>query len=151
MVKMFYESFDEIFSLPSSKKILVDDAYLYTRLHYKWLMGLDITIKLDNPSLYKKLRELIHEPLRYDSFKTEFTVTQLKYLKKLLNLEFAITCFQKTNNDILREERKQLCSKSKIYKKIQSILHKYENLEFSKKHEQSLVDEIKNSCLHFSK
>ena len=94
---MFYESFDEIFSLPSSKKILVDDAYLYTRLHYKWLMGLDITIKLDNPSLYKKLRELIHCPLEVtnDSFKTEFTVSQIKYLVKLLNLEFGITCFQK--------------------------------------------------------
>ena len=31
----FYESFDEIFSLPSTKKILVDDAYLYNALHYK--------------------------------------------------------------------------------------------------------------------
>lgn len=153
MVKKFFESFDEIFSLPASKKILVDDAYLYARLHYKWFMGLDIIIKHDNPSLYKKLNGLIHCPLEAysDSFNTEFTVEQLKYLKKLLNLEFAIPCFRKTNDDIIREERKQLCSKSKIYKKIQSILHKYENLEFSKKHEQSLVDEIKNSCLHFSK
>lgn len=44
-----------------------------------------------------------------------------------------------------------MCSKSKIFKKINSILHKYENLEFSKKAEQSLVEEIKNSCLHFPK
>jgi hypothetical protein len=151
MVKMFFESFDEIFSLPASKKILVDDAYLYARLHYKWFMGLDIIIKHDNPSLFKKLKELIQYPLRAGIFKTEFTVSQLKYLYKLLNLEFAPVCFRKIDSDILREERKQLCSKSKIYKKIQSILHKYENLEFSKKHEQSLVDEIKNSCLHFSK
>lgn len=152
MVNKFFESFDEIFSLPASKKILVDDAYLYARLHYKWYMGLDIIIKHDNPSLFKKLKAFIHCPLEAnDSFKTEFTVTQLKYLHKLLNLEFAITCFQKTDDDIAREERKQLCSKSKTFKKIQSILHKYENLEFSKKHEQTLIDEIKNSCLHFSK
>lgn len=32
---MFFESFDEIFSLPSTKKILVDDAYVYTRLHFE--------------------------------------------------------------------------------------------------------------------
>ena len=149
MVNMFFESFDEIFSLPSTKKILVDDAYLYNALHYKWHMGLDIIIKIDNPSLFKKLKKLIHDPLRYDIFKTEFTVSQLKYLYKLLNLEFAVTCFQKTDDDIAREERKQLCSKSKIFKKINSILHKYENLEFSKKDEQSLVDEIKNICLLF--
>jgi hypothetical protein len=151
MVSKFYESFDEIFSLPSSKKILVDNAYLYARLHYKWFMGLDIIIKLDNPSLFKKLNELIYEPLRDDKFNTEFTVSQLKYLDKLLNLEFVPICFKKTDSDILCEKRKQICSKSKIFKKIKSILYKYENLEFSKKHEQSLVDEIKNSCLHFSK
>ena len=146
---MFYESFDEIFSLPSSKKILVDDSYLYVRIHYKWYHGLGVKIKLDEPSLYKKLKVLIHEPLRYDIFKTELTVSQLKYLYKLFNLEFAPVCFKKTDSDILHEERKQLSYKSKIFKKIQSIIHKYENLEFSKKNEQSLVDEIKNICLQF--
>jgi hypothetical protein len=151
MVNTFFESFDEIFSLPASKKILVDDAYLYARLDYKWHHGLDVKIKLDNPLLFKKLKELIHEPLRYDKFNTEFTVSQLKYLDKLLNLEFVPICFKKTDSDIPCEKRKRLCSKSKIFKKFQSILHKYENLEFSKKNEQSLVDEIKNSCLHFSK
>jgi hypothetical protein len=151
MVSKFFESFDEIFSLPSNKKILVDNAYLYARLHYKWFMGLDIIIKLDNPSLFKKLNELIYEPLRDDKFNTEFTVSQLKYIDKLLNLEFVPTCFKKTDSDILCEERKQLSYKSKIFKKFQSILYKYEDLEFSKKNEQSLVDEIKNSCLHFSK
>jgi hypothetical protein len=90
MVSKFYESFDEIFSLPSSKKILVDNAYLYARLHYKWHHGLDEKIKHDNPSLFKKLKELIYEPLSYDIVKTEFTVSQLKYLHKLLNLEFVI-------------------------------------------------------------
>lgn len=149
MVNRFFESFDEIFSLPSNKKILVDNAYLYARLHYKWFMGLDIIIKLDNPSLFKKLKELMHEPLRYDKFNTEFTVSELKYLDKALNLEFVPICFKKTDGDILCEERKQICSKSKIFKKIKSILYKYENLEFSKKNEQSLVDEIKNSCLQF--
>ena len=149
MVKMFYESFDEIFSLPTSKKILVDDAYLYNALHYKWYMGLDIIIKNDNPSLFEKLNTLMYCPLRYDRFKTEFTVSELKYLDKFLNFKFVITCFQKTDDDIAHEERKQMCSKSKIFKKIHSILYKYENLEFSKKNEQSLVDEIKNICLQF--
>ena len=151
MVKMFFESFDEIFSLPSTKKILVDDAYLYARLHYKWYHGIGVKIKRDKPFLYKKLKELIHCPLTYDKFNTEFTVAQIKYLVNLLNFEFVPVCFKKTDSDILREERKQLCSKSKIFKKINSVLHKYENLEFSKKAEQSLVEEIKNSCLHFSK
>jgi hypothetical protein len=153
---MFYETFDEIFSLPASKKILVDDAYVYARLDYKWKHGIDVKIKRDKPLLYKKLKglfkKLIQCPLGfYRKFNTEFTVSQLKYLDKLLNLEFVPTCFKKTDSDILCEERKQICSKSKIFKKIKSILYKYENLEFSKKHEQSLVDEIKNSCLHFSK
>ena len=151
MVNMFFESFDEIFSLPASKKILVDDAYLYARLHYKWHHGLDVKIKHDKPSLFKKLKELIYGPSRVDIIKREFTVSQIKYLVELLNIEFAITCFQKTDDDIAREERKQMCSKSKIFKKIQSILFKYENLEFSNKNEQSLIEEIKNSCLHFSK
>jgi hypothetical protein len=146
MVKKFYETFDEIFSLPSSKKILVDDAYLYARLLDKWHHGLGAKIKRDKPSLYKKLKVLIHRPLRADIFKTEFTVAQLKYLHKLLNLEFVITRFQKTDDDIACEKKKQMRSKSKIFKKVQSILHKYENLEFSKKNEQSLVDEI---CLNF--
>ena len=152
-VKTFFESFDEIFSLPASKKILVDDAYLYARLHYKWYHGLGVKIKRDRPSLYKKLKELIHCPLEEYSnrFKTEFTVSQLKYLHKLLDLEFVITCFQKTDKDIAHEKRKQIGYRSKIFKKIQSILHKYGNLEFSKKNEQSLVDELKNICLPFSK
>lgn len=150
MVNRFFESFDEIFSLPASKKILIDATYLYNALHYKWFMGLDIIIKLDNPSLFKKLKELMHEPLKYDKFNTEFTVSQLKYLDKVLNLKFVPTCFKKTDSDILREEKKQMCSKSKIFKKIKSILYKYENLEFSKKNEQLLVDEIKkNICLQF--
>ena len=144
MVKMFYESFDEIFSLPTSKKILVDNAYLYVRVNYKWYHGLGIKIKRDKPLLYKKLKEVIHEPLTYDIFKTELTVSQLKYLHKLLNLEFAPVVFKKTDSDILHEERKQMGHRSKIFKKIQSILHKYGNLEFSKKNEQSLVEEIKN-------
>lgn len=144
---MFFESFDEIFSYPSNKKILVDNAYLYARLHYKWHHGLDIKIKHDKLSLFKKLKELIYEPLSYDIVKTEFTVSQIKYLVELLNLEFIITCFQKTDEDIAHEKRKQMGYRSKIFKKIQSILHKYGNLEFSKKNEQSLVDEI---CLHFS-
>ena len=151
MVTMFFESFDEIFSLPASKKILVDNAYLYARLHYKWHHGLDIKIKHDKPSLFKKLEELIYEPLGYTIFKTEFTVSQLKYLHKLLNFEFVITCFKKTDKDIAYEKRKQIGYRSKIFKKIQSILHKYGNLEFSKKNEQSLVDELKNICLHFPK
>lgn len=146
MVTKFFESFDEIFSLPVSKKILVDNAYLYARLHYKWHHGLDVKIKHDKPSLFKKLEELIYEPLSYTIFKTEFTISQLKYLHKLLNLEFVITCFQKTDKDIAHEKRKQMCYRSKIFKKIQSILHKYGNLEFSKKNEQSLINEI---CLHF--
>ena len=150
MIKKFFESFDEIFSLPSNKKILVDDTYLYNALHYKWCMGLNIIIKIDNSSLFEKLNKLMYCPLRYDRFKTEFTVSELKYLDKFLNFEFVITCFQKTDDDIAHEERKQMCSKSKIFKKIHSILYKYENLEFSKKDEQSLVDEIKNICLHFS-
>lgn len=145
MVKRFFESFDEIFSLPSTKKILVDNTYLYTRLTYKWYYhGLGVKIKRDKPSLYKKLKELIHEPLSYDKFQTELTISQLKYLYKLLNLEFAPVCFEKTDGDILREERKQLGYRSKIFMKIQLILHKYVNLEFSKKNEQSLVEEIKN-------
>lgn len=151
MVKKFFESFDEIFSLPSSKKILVDDAYLYNALHYKWNMGLNIIIKIDNSSLFEKLNKLMYCPLRYDRFKTEFTVSELKYLNKFLNFEFVSTCFTKTDSDILREEKKQMCSKSKIFKKFQSILYKYENLEFSKKNEQSLADEIKNICLQLSK
>ena len=53
MVNRFFESFDEIFSLPSSKKILVDEAYLYARLDYKWHHGLDVKIKHDKPLLYK--------------------------------------------------------------------------------------------------
>jgi hypothetical protein len=146
MVKTFFKSFDEIFSLPASKKILVDNAYLYVRLNYKWNHGLDVKIKHDKPLLFKKLKELIHEPLTYDIVKTEFTVSQLKYLHKLLNLEFVITCFQKTDKDIAHEKRKQMGYRSKIFKKIQSILHKYGNLEFSKKNEQSLIDEI---CLNF--
>ena len=146
MVNRFFESFDEIFSLPASKKILVDDAYLYARLDYKWHHGLDVKIKHDKPSLFKKLEELIYEPLSYTIFKTEFTISQLKYLHKLLNLEFVITCFQKTDKDIAHEKRKQMGYRSKIFKKIQSILHKYGNLEFSKKNEQSLINEI---CLHF--
>ncbi len=159
MVNRFFESFDQIFSLPASKKILVDNAYLYARLHYKWHHGLAEKIKHDNPSLFKKLKELMHDALRcnmhgflkFHIFKTEFTILQLKYLDKLLNLEFVATCFTKTDSDILREEREKICSKSKIFKKIKSILYKYEDLKFSKKNEQSLVDEIKNSCLHFSK
>ena len=151
MVNMFFESFDEIFSLPSTKKILVDNAYLYARLHYKWHHGLGVKIKHDKPSLFKKLKELIYGPSRCDIIKTDFTVSQIKYLVELLNIDFAITCFQKTADDIAREEKKQMCSKSKIFKNIQSILHKYGNLEFSKKAEQSLIEEIKNSCLHFSK
>lgn len=106
MVKMFFESFDEIFSLPASKKILVDDAYLYARVHYGWYDGLGIKIKRNKPTLYKKLKELIHCPLRYDGFNTEFTVSQLKYLDKLLNLEFVPECFKKTDSDILHEEKK---------------------------------------------
>ena len=149
MVNRFFESFDEIFSLPTSKKILVDDAYLYNTLHYKWYMGLDIIIKIDNPQLFEKLNKLMYYPLRYDKFNTEFIVSELKYLHKLLNLEFVITCFQKTDDDIAIEKKKQMCSKSKIFKKIHSILYKYENLKFSKKNEQLLVDEIKNICLQF--
>lgn len=141
---MFFESFDEIFLLPSSKKILVDNTYLYARLNYKWYHGLGVKIKRDKPSLYKKLKELIHEPLSYDKFQTELTISQLKYLYKLLNLEFAPVCFKKTDDDILREKRKILGHRSKIFKKIQLILHKYGNLEFSKKNEQLLVEEIKN-------
>ena len=76
-------------------------------------------------------------------------MSELKYLDKFLNFKFVITCFQKTDDDIVHEKKKQMCSKSKIFKKIQSIIHKYENLEFSKKNEQSLVDEIKNICLQF--
>jgi hypothetical protein len=146
MIKMFFESFDEIFSLPASKKILVDDSYLYARLHYNWYHAIGVKIKRDKPLLYKKLKELIHCPLETYSnrFKTEFTVSQLKYLKKLLNLEFVPVCFKKTDKDIICEEKKQMRSKSKIFKKIQSILYKYENLEFSKKNEQSLIDEIEN-------
>lgn len=151
MVNKFYESFDEIFSLPSSKKILVDEAYLYARLDYKWHHGLDVKIKHDKPLLFKKLKDLFKTLTQgtlscHIRFKIELTVSQLKYLHKLLNLEFAITCFQKTDDDIAIEKKKQMCSKSKIFKKIQSILYKYENLEFSKKNEQSLIDEI---CLHF--
>ena len=144
MVKMFFESFDEIFSLPSTKKILVDNTYLYARLHYKWYHGLGVKIKRDKSSLYKKLKETIHEPLSYGKFQTELTISQLKYLYKLLNLEFAPVCFKKTDSDILHEERKQLGYRSKIFMKIQSILHKYANLEFSKKNEQLLLEEIKN-------
>lgn len=152
---MFFESFDEIFSLPASKKILVDEAYLYAILDYKWHHGLDVKIKHDKPLLFKKLnkelfKKLIQFPFTYcDRFKIELTVSQLKYLVELLNIEFAITCFQKTDEDIAYEESKQMCSKSKIIKKIKSILYKYENLEFSKKNEQSFIDEIKNTCLHF--
>ena len=150
---MFFESFDEIFSLPSNKKILVDDTYLYNALHYKWHMGLDIIIKIDKPLLFKKLKTIMDSSLETnitDTSKSEVTVPELKYLDKVLNLKFVPTCFKKTDSDILREERKQFCSKSKIFKKIKSILYKYENLEFSKKAEQSLVEEIKNICLHFS-
>ena len=139
------------FSLPASKKILVDNAYLYARIHYKWYHGIGVKIKRDKPFLYKKLKELIHCPLTYDKFNTEFTVTQIKYLVKLLNFEFVPTCFKKTDSDILREKRKLIGFKSVIFKKVQSILHEYANLEFSKKVEQSLVEEIKNSCLHFPK
>lgn len=78
-------------------------------------------------------------------------MSELKYLDKFLNFKFVITYFQKTDDDIVHEEKKQMCSKSKTFKKVRSILYNYENLEFSKKNEQSLVDEIKNSCLHFSK
>lgn len=104
MVSRFFESFDEIFSLPASKKILVDTAYLYARLHYKWHHNLDEKIKHDNPSLFKKLKELIYLPLRADIFKMEFTVSQLKYLVELLNLDFFLTCFQKTEKDIINQE-----------------------------------------------
>ena len=93
--------------------VIIDDAYLYFRLHYKWFMGLDIIIKQDNPSLFKKLKELIQSPLRADKFRTEFTVSQLKYLKKLLKLDFVDICFRKIDSNILREERMQLSSKSK--------------------------------------
>jgi hypothetical protein len=145
----FYESFDEIFSLSSTKKILVDNSYLYARLHYKWFMGLDIIIKQDKPSLYKKLKELIHCSLRYYSykgrFKTEFTVSQLKYLKKLLNLEFVPVCFKKTDRDIICEEKKQMRSKSKVLKKIESIIHEYEFLDFSNKNEQLLINKLKSA------
>ena len=141
----FYESFDEIFSLPSTKKILVDDTYLYNALDYKWHIGLDIIIKNDNPSLFKKLKELMHCPLRYDKFKTEFTVAQLKYLDKFLKLRFVSLCFKKTDSDILREERKQMRSKSKVFKKIASIIHEYEFLDFSDKNEQLMVNKLKSA------
>ena len=140
-----YESFDEIFSLPPTKKILVDDAYLYARLHYKWHHGLDEKIKHDNPSLFEKLKSLIYCPLRYDKFNTEFTVAQIKYLVKLLNLEFVSLCFKKTDSDILREERKQMRSKSKVFKKIASIIYKYEFLDFSDKNEQLMVNKLKSA------
>lgn len=145
----FYESFDEIFSLSSTKKILVDNSYLYARLHDKWYHGLGVKIKRDKPLLYKKLKELIHCSLRYYSykgrFKTEFTVSQLKYLKKLLNLEFVPVCFKKTDDDIAREEKKQMRSKSKVFKKITSIIHEYEFLDFSDKNEQLMVNKLKSA------
>lgn len=144
MVTRFYESFDEIFSLPPSKKILVDDSYLYCRVVYKWYHGLGVKIKHDKPLLYKKLKQLIHNPLIGDIFKTEVSVAQLKYLNELLNLEFINVCFQKTDEDIERERRKKMGYKSLVFKKIQSILHKYGNLEFSKKNDQLLLEEIKN-------
>ena len=143
MVNKFYESFDEIFSLPLNKKILIDDTYLYARIHYNWYHGLGIKIKRNKPSLYKKLKELIHCPFRSGIFEREYTVSQLKYLKKLLELEFIPICFKKTYNDILHEERKQMSSKSKTFKKIQSILYKYENIEYSKKNEQLLLDDLR--------
>jgi hypothetical protein len=123
MVKMFFESFDEIFSLPASKKILVDDSYLYARLHYNWYHGIGVKIKRDKPLLYKKLKELIHCPLRYDKFNTELTVSQLKYLYKLLNLEFVPICFKKTDSDILCEERKCILNLKYLRKFNQSFIN----------------------------
>jgi hypothetical protein len=141
----FYESFDEIFSLPSTKKILVDDAYLYNALYYEWFMGLDIIIKHDNPSLFKKIKELMYAPLGIGITKREFTVSQLKYLKKLINLKFVPVCFKKTDSDIICEEKKQMRSKSKVFKKIASIIHKYEYLDFSDKNEQLMVNKLKSA------